>query len=507
MKLVSGELMSLIDKYTIEEIGIPGAVLMENAGKGVFNEFLIKFNPNKKDSILIVCGKGNNGGDGFVVARYLHNYGFENFNVVLLTSSDKLKGDALINFKICEKLGINILEIESFHEFYDIFNTDRYDFIFDAILGTGLKFEVKDFYAKIIDFLNNMGSMVISIDIPSGLHSVTGLPLGVSIKADLTCTFAYKKIGLSGYPGCLYSGVTKVVDISIPETIPFDFESFEIEEHEIKNFYGKRKIEGHKGTFGHVVIIGGSQGFTGAPVLSGMAALRSGTGLVTSIVPEDINNTVETLFIEGMTLPIDFNNYNRDILIDFINKKDALIIGPGLGTSKEAKYLFFDILHNVSVPLVIDADGLNILSEDTNYLNKIDAPVILTPHPGEMSRLLNIPVQEIQNNRLYAVKTLSDKYNVVVILKGYRTVIRGEGKNFICPRGSNALATAGSGDVLSGMVASFLAQGYKELKSASIATYIHGLAGEIAEEKKCSESVIARDIIDNLHFAFKIALR
>jgi NAD(P)H-hydrate epimerase len=504
MKLVSGELMSEIDKYTINKIGIPGAVLMENAGRGVYEKFIEEFLPEKSSSILIVCGKGNNGGDGFVVARYLYNNDFKNIKLILLTESGNLKGDAEINCKICQNMGLKISEVSDFEKFDNLVRNNDFDYIFDAILGTGLKKEVRDFYRKIIEYINNSNAKTVSIDIPSGLHAERGIQLGVAVKAELTCTFGYKKTGLATYPGAKFTGKVKVIDISIPENIPFEINCYETDENIVKNIYKTREKDLHKGSFGHVVVLGGSVGFTGAAVLSAKAALMSGCGLVTSIVPSRINNTVEKLFIEGMTYPVDFNTCDRNELLLFINSKNALVIGPGFGKSEEVKQFLFEILPKIETPVVIDADGLNIISENLTLLKAIKHQPVLTPHPGEMSRLTGISVKDIQNNRIEVAKKFAQDYNAIVVLKGYKTIITDGKTVYINPTGSSALASGGSGDVLSGMIASFIAQKYEKLDAAVLAAYTHGFAGEIAANKKSEESVIATDILDNLHYPFKI---
>jgi len=504
MKLVSGNLMAEIDKYTINTIGILGAVLMENAGKGVYQHFIDKFLPEKTSNILIICGKGNNGGDGFVVARYLHNNSFKNVSIILLTKSINLKGDAAINYQICKNMEITINEVETIEQFEKFTKNKKFDYIFDAILGTGLKKEVKDYYKKIIEFINNSGAKIISVDIPSGLHSEKGVPLGIAVKAHLTCTFAYKKIGLSTFPGINYCGEVKVIDISIPKNVPFTIKNFEIDIDILEKIFKKRNNNSHKGTFGHVLILGGNVGFSGAVILAGRAALSSGCGLVTSIVPLEINNIVETLFVEGMSYPINFDSFDKRELINFINSKNAIVIGPGLGKGEREKELLINILPEIKIPIIIDADGLNILAENLHLLNKLKLPPILTPHPGEMSRLTGIETKEIQNSRIEIAKDFAKKYNVIVILKGFRTVITNGEYTYINPTGNSALATGGSGDVLSGMIASFVAQKYTNMEAAILATYLHGLAGNVASERKSPESVIAADIINNLHYCFKI---
>ena len=507
MKLVSGKLMGEIDRFTIEDMGIPGVVLMENAGKGAFDKFILKYNPTKDSNMLIVCGKGNNGGDGFVIARWLKNYDFTNFKVVLLTDSRNLKGDAKVNFEICTKLGIKIFETDVFDKFLEITKNIKFDFIFDAVLGTGLNSEVRDFYKNIINFINDSGATVVSVDIPSGLHSEKGIPLGTAVKADITYTFGMKKIGMSTYPGVNYSKEVEVVNISIPKSIPFAINHFEIDDDIIKSIYNERPVHGHKGTFGHVAVLGGSLGFTGASVLAGKAALKTGCGLVTLIVPKEINNVVESLFIEGMTYPVDFNSFDKEELINFINDKSCLVLGPGIGTNETIKDLVCFILENIDIPVIIDADGINIVAEELSILKRIKNNVILTPHPGEMGRLTKKRKKDIQNSRIETVRDFIKDYdNVTLILKGYRTVIGNNDKIFICPKGDSSIATAGSGDVLSGIIGSFVAQGYSEIDASVMGVFFHGFAGEIASEKTSSESVIATDIMENFHYAMKITL-
>ncbi len=504
MKLVSGDTMSKIDKWSIENIGIPGCVLMENAGRGVFNLFIEKFNPDINSKIVIFAGKGNNGGDGFVLGRYLFNNNFKNFDTILLANSETLKGDAAINFNICKNMGINIKEILNIEQFNSFFAGKSYDFIFDAIFGTGLKSEVKDFYKYIIDFINASSSKKIAIDIPSGLDSEKGIPLGAAVRADLTVTFGIKKIGLATSPGAIYTGLTEVVDISIPKSLPFTISDFEIDDQMVNRIYKKRSVDAHKGSFGHVVILGGSLGFSGAVTLAAKSALKSGSGLVTAILPNEINSIFEASFIEGMSFPIDLKSPKIDKILDFINSKDVIVVGPGLGQSDDAKNLIFKIIEKISIPIIIDADGLNIISEKIDILKSLEGRTIITPHPGEFGRLMNLSSKDIQLDRLSAVRVFLKKYDITLMLKGFRTIICSNGETYISPKGSSAMATAGSGDVLSGIVASFVAQGYSLKDAAVMGAYIHGFSGDIAAKREFPETVTAQSIIDNLHYAFKI---
>ena len=505
MKLVSGKLMAQIDKYTINKIGIPGAVLMENAGKGAFLNFLEDYAPSKDDSFLIICGKGNNGGDGFVIARYLVNNAFKNVKVVLLTENKNLKGDALINYNVAKNFKVEIIEITEAEQFIKFLRSYKFNYIFDGILGTGINSEVRDFYKKIIEVINNYKATKIAIDIPSGLCSEKGIPLGTCIKADTTYTFGLKKIGLSTYPGILYAGDVKVIDISIPENIPFEINTYELEIDDLKEIYRKREPHYHKGNFGHALILGGSVGFSGAVIMASKATLRTGAGLVTAIIPEEINEVFEASLPEAMSYPIKIKKfYELDEVVDFINSKDAILIGPGFGTSNDAKNFFFELLEKIKIPVILDADALNILSEDVSFLKEIKAPKIITPHPGEFSRLTKLQTKEIQNNRIELAKKFADNYSIIVVLKGFRTIITDGRLTFICPKGNDALATGGSGDVLGGMIVSFIAQGYNPIEAAKLGVYIHGLTGEICSKRFCSEYVIAGDLIDNLHYSFEM---
>ncbi len=506
MKLVPGKLMAQIDKYTINEIGIPGAVLMENAGKGAFLHFLEDYSPEKDDKFLIVCGKGNNGGDGFVIARYLVNNGFKNVKIVLLTEAKNLKGDALINYNVAKNFNIDIIEVTDANEFNKFLKNNTFNYVFDGILGTGLNSEIKDFYKIIIEAINDYNAIKIAIDIPSGLCSERGIPLGTCIKANTTYTFGLKKIGLSTYPGVLYCGDVKLIDISIPQNLPFEINDFEIDIEIVKNIYKPRPIDGHKGRFGHALILGGSIGFSGAVILASKACLRCGSGLVTAIIPQEINEIFEASLPEAMSHPFNIKRfYDLEDLLKFINSKSAILIGPGLGTSNDATNFLYELLEKLEIPVILDADALNIIAnEDLNILNKINIPKIITPHPGEFSRLSKLSKQDIQNNRLETAKNFAKEYNCVVVLKGFRTVITDGEKSYICPKGNDALSKGGSGDVLGGMILSFLAQKYNSIESSILGVYLHGLTGEICSEKFCSDTVIANDLIENLHYSFKI---
>ena len=505
MKLVSGKLMAQIDKFTINNIGIPGAVLMENAGKGAFIQFLEDYAPDKNDKFLIICGKGNNGGDGFVISRYLFNNGYKNLNVILLTEPENLKGDAKLNYEIAKNFNIKIEVIIEEKEFKNFMKNNRFDYIFDAILGTGLNSEVRDFYKSIITSINETESVKIAIDIPSGLCSERGIPLGACIKANSTYTFGLKKIGLSTFPGVLFAGEVKVIDISIPENLPYKITNFEIELNDIRKIYKKREKHYHKGNFGHTLVFGGSTGFSGAVIMASKSALKAGCGLVTAIIPEEINDIFEASLPEAMSYPVKIKRfYELDEIVDFINSKDSILIGPGLGKSKDTKNFLFELLENIKIPLVLDADALNILSEDLNYLKSLKIPKILTPHPGEFSRLTRLSIKEIQENRVNLSKEFAKEFNAIIVLKGYRTVITDGYNCYICPKGDSALATGGSGDVLGGIIASLISQKYSLIDSAIFGVYLHGLVGEICSKKFTSETVTACDLIENLHYGFEI---
>ena len=512
MKIVTAKEMQDIDRIAIDDYGIPGIVLMENAAKGVVASLFKKFPDIKDKKVGIFAGKGNNGGDGLAVARLLTDKGIA-IEVYLLSKKDTLKGDAKTNLDSAEGMGIKILEIVSLDELEAVKDSIlKNDIFIDAIFGTGLTSGVKGYYTDVINFINSSKKFVLSIDIPSGLSSDTGEVIGEHIMADLTVALCLPKIGEILYPAAEYVGELDVVDIGIPELIinNRDIKINLIEEKDAAGILPKRKPDTHKGTYGHLVVIAGSRGKGGAAALSSISALRAGTGLVTLALPECLNISFEAGIPEVMTLPLPdtkegtIDKSALNILIKFLEGKSALLIGPGITTNPSTSSLIKNLIKKVSCPMLIDADALNIIADKIELLKDKLFPVIVTPHPGEMARMLNTTSKEIQANRIESSRKLSVEYGIYVILKGARTIVATpEGEVYVNPTGNPGMATAGTGDVLSGIIAGFMTQGLSARDSSILGVYLHGLAGDIGAEKLSQTALIASDLLKTFPEAIK----
>jgi len=515
MKLVTREEMRELDRRTIEEIGILGLVLMENAGRGTAQIIKKKFEPEKK-KVAIFCGRGNNGGDGLVVARYLKNWGWS-VKVYLLSEKEKITGDAKVNLEVWLKMGGELKEIISAEDLHSIKEEiERFDLIVDALLGTGLKDEVKGISKEAIQLINALGKPVIALDVPSGIDATSGRVLGVAVKATLTATFGLPKIGLLIHPGLEYTGELFVVDISIPQVL--------VEEMNLKHTLldpqeldlsplKPRPLDTHKMTYGHLLIIAGSVGKTGAAAMAGEAALKMGTGLVTLGVPKSLNPILEVKLTEVMTYPLSdkegvFSEEALKEVLEILPGKSALAIGPGIGTEGGAKRLTLELLKLSQVPILIDADGINCLVGELEVLKSKKAPVILTPHPGEMARLLGITSKEVQTQRIELSREFAEKYGVILVLKGSRTVIAEPGgRVFINPTGNPGMASGGTGDILTGMIGGLLAQGMNPLEAAKLGVYLHGLSGDLAKEERGEVCLVATDLLKYLPQAIREVLK
>ncbi|MDY7034229.1 MAG: NAD(P)H-hydrate dehydratase [Thermodesulfobacteriota bacterium] len=507
MKAVTAEMMQRLDRRAIEECGIPGMVLMENAGRGTVAVIERHYPRLDKKKVAIFAGKGNNGGDGFVIARYLFNMGAQ-VKVYLLTTGDNLRGDARSNFNIIRHMGIDILELRE-EDSLDIIRDDlrKYDLIIDAIFGTGISSEVRGIFRQIIEIVNNTDVPKVSVDIPSGLNADTGKVLGISVTADLTVTFAHPKLGLLIYPGSAYVGKLETVDISIPKYLieEEDIQDHLIDEDELRALFQWRDTHSHKGDFGHLLVLAGSTGKTGAASLTCQGAMRVGVGLVTLAVAESLNPIMESKLTEVMTesvlesKPGFFSIEAFEQIIQIAEKKNAFAIGPGISTERQTVELVYKIIKEVDIPLIIDADGLNALSTDINILRKAKAQVILTPHPGEMSRLTHMSIAEVQNDRIGVSRRFAQEWNVYLVLKGHKTIIADpQGNIYINPTGNPGMATAGMGDALTGMLSGFVAQGYDMVNAARLAVFSHGLAGDCIASERGEIGLLATDIIERI---------
>jgi len=503
MKLATRETVREIDRVTIKEYGIPGLILMENAGRAVAKVVLEEFPQTKR--VAIFAGGGNNGGDGFVVARHLLG---EDLDVTTYLASDprKYKGDALTNLEALRKIGGKLIEFKGDFSVYE-----KADVIVDALLGTGLDREVEGFYRDVIEFINSQPVPCVAVDLPSGLDANTGFPLGVSVKASVTVTFVLPKLGLEIYPGIDYAGRVYVVDITTPRSlekdIPFELITYDT----VRRILKPRHPNTHKGTFGHLFVISGSPGKTGAATLVGLGAMRVGTGLVTVGIPKSLNPIMEEKLTEAMTEPLPetadgcLGRQSIETVLSIIStKKTALAIGPGISTKEDTAEFLYEILRKSTLPIVVDADGITLISRNLGILREVKVPVILTPHPGEMSRLVGKTSEEVQRDRIGVARDFSSMYNVYTVLKGARTVVSTpEGRVFINPTGNPGMASGGMGDVLSGVIGGLLAQGYSPADACILGVFAHGLAGDLAADKRGEAGIIAGDVADLMPEALK----
>jgi len=504
MILVTAGEMQEMDRQTIETFGIPGKMLMENAGRGATQIFVDHFR-EKAGRVCILAGKGNNGGDGFVMARYLSQMGLR-VEVYLLSLKEGISGDAGWNLHLLNPLKIPIYEIPDVSLFSKYQpHIKQNDVLIDAILGTGLKSDVRGYFKEVIDFINNSNIPVFSVDMPSGLNSDTGEICGKCIQAEITATFGFPKTGHFLYPGRTLTGKLRTVDIGIPNFIIDKVDPFHqlVTPEYLLNYIKERPPESHKGNTGHLLVIAGSPGKTGAVAMTATAAVRSGAGLTTAGIPESLNAIMETLLMEAMTHPLQESkagylgkNAASDI-IELSKNKQCLAIGPGLGNDHDTKELILTILPDIEPPVVIDADGLNILSENLTVLKKRKSPTILTPHPGEMSRLCGKSTKAIQSDRVNTALNFSKKYGVYTVLKGAGTIIATPYcRIFINPTGNPGMASGGMGDVLTGMIAGFICQKIPLEAACCAGVYLHGMAADTLSFKKGPFGYLASEVMD-----------
>ncbi len=509
MYLVTAKQMQTMDQETIEGFGIPGRVLMENAGRGAFAFLNELFQDLGSKRVCVLAGPGNNGGDGFVVARYLVQMGVKT-EVLIFAPRKKMAGDALANrtlFEILVKKGAQgaLTEILDLDRLDSITSSmAQADIMVDALLGTGLNSDVRGLFKTVIERVNALACPVLSIDIPSGLNADTGRACGTAIQAHATATFAFAKAGHFLFPGRTLTGRLKVVDIGIP---PFISEAMApglsvVEHREVAQRFSQRAGDAHKGDFGHLLVIAGSTGKTGAAALAANAAMAMGTGLVTLGVAATLNPVMEMKVTEPMTVPLaesapgHLSDRCFDALNDLAQQKNAMALGPGMGTDPATGRLVKRIIQELTLPMVVDADGLNAIADDPGILKKTRAPLILTPHPGEMARLYRTTPKQIQANRLEAAVDFATTFNLIVVLKGAATLIAlPDGRTRLCPTGNPGMASAGMGDVLTGMIAALLAQGFSLENAAVAGAFLHGLAGDILARQYKGAGFVASDLI------------
>lgn len=511
MYLATAKEMREMDHRTIEAFGLPGQVLMENAGRSAANILLKKFAGPCRKKVGIVAGSGNNGGDGFVIARYLAQQGLQPA-VYLLSERGRVKGDAALNLKLLDASGLEIIELPDQTAFAAHLPQMRHVHLWvDAILGTGLNSDVRGHFKNIIDFLNGSGKPIFSVDIPSGLNSDTGQECGTCTRSAATVTFGFAKPGHILFPGAECTGDLEVVDIGIPPHIVKSVAPRQIliTQERIASYIRPRSLDTHKGRTGHLLVIAGSPGKTGAAVMTAMSAMRAGAGLVTLGVPRGLNPAIEPQAIEAMTalLPESATGALDESAFDTISNlwhnKACMAIGPGLGTESTTVNLVLNIVETCPIPMVIDADGLNCLAENPGTLKRSRASVIITPHSGEMARLTHQTPADIQTDRIAAARNFAQSFGVIVVLKGAGTVVATpDGRAAINPTGNPGMASGGMGDVLTGMIAGLVAQGYEPAEAAQIGVFLHGAAADTLARDRGPIGFLATDLMASLPHQF-----
>ncbi|NPV69523.1 MAG: NAD(P)H-hydrate dehydratase [Firmicutes bacterium] len=558
MKLVTAAQMRDIDSWAINQVGVPGPVLMENAGRCVVSATAAMLGGLRGTRVAVLCGKGNNGGDGFVVARHLSNHGCR-VTVYVVGGSDGIKGDALTNLQALTRVLeqahpatgpggalLRLVDLSSPEETAATLSRELagFDLLIDALLGTGFSGEPREPVASAIGAINAARASghtgrrggrgdprVLAVDVPSGLDSTTGQASGPCVKADVTVTFGYPKAGLVIFPGADYAGEVLVGDIGIPGGGPALGVRVEtVEPAVVASWLGARKRDSHKGAYGRVLVVAGSSGMTGAAALAAGAACRAGAGLVTAGVPESLAPVMEAKLTEAMKLalpeaaepveerePVEtaaagpgrvtLSRAAAGPIVEFCRDASVLAYGPGISVTAETRALTSKLLSTIEIPLVLDADALNCLGGRRD-LEVRQWPTVITPHPGEMARLAGISTAEVQRDRLGVATEFARASGAVVVLKGARTVIASpDGRVFINLTGNPGMATGGMGDVLTGAIAALIAQGLPPFEAAAAGVFLHGLAGDIAADQAGEAGILAGDVLRNLPTARAITCR
>jgi hydroxyethylthiazole kinase-like uncharacterized protein yjeF len=505
MILVTAAEMRRLDQLTIQRYGIPGHVLMERAGNGATRVLLEQFPHVRRKRVVVVAGKGKNGGDGFVIARLLHRKNVR-ADVVLLGKATDVTGDAARMLKALRRSRVPIIEVATNKDVAKL-SAKLADaaLLVDAIFGTGLNAPVEGRYAEILHLMNASGVPIFAVDMPSGLDADRGTPLGVAVQAEATATFGFAKVGQVIYPGVDHVGTLAVVDIGIASQAVAEVQPRTrlLDADEVAPLVPRRAPEVHKGSCGHVLVIAGSRGHTGAALLAAHAACRSGAGLTTLAGPASLNAVFCSGVPEVMTAPLrdvdgrlEFDAAELRILLQ---GKTAVIVGPGIGTHAAAEQLVRFLLTEVSVPMVVDADALTCLSRDLSVLKGARAQALLTPHPGEMARLLACETAAVQADRVSAARSFAAAHGCVLVLKGARSVIAAaDGAVSINSTGNPGMASGGMGDALSGILGGLLAQGLAPADAACLGVYLHGEVADHVAATRGQLGLLASDVIDGI---------
>jgi len=509
MKIAKVNEMRELDKYAIEKLLIKDEILMENAGEASYSVILsvilnkIGFTNQR---FVIFCGSGNNGGDGLVVARKLHSMGGST-KIYILGNPENYTGASKTNLEIIKKLNIPVTLIEQADKFESLkMELAHCNIIIDAIFGTGLKREIKDIYYDVIRLINNSNKTVVSLDIPSGINGDTGRIMGTAVKADYTITFGLPKPGNILYPGFEHCGDLSVTHISFPPELYKDL-SIEIN---IPAKLKKRDPDGHKGSFGDALFISGASNYYGAPCFAALSFLKAGGGYSRLASPESITPYISQSIKEIVHIPLEstetgsISSDSKDEILSISQKVDIVVIGPGMSLNRDTQKLIIELTKEINKPLLIDGDGISAISDNPDILKKRSHPTILTPHIGEMARICNNSIEEILENKIEIVKKTAERLNSYIVLKGAHSIIASPDKRvFINLSGNSGMATAGSGDVLTGVIAAMYGM-VKEIEEAlKTGVFIHGLAGDLAALEKGEDGITANDILEFLPAALK----
>ena len=508
----TAEQMRALDRRAIDELGIASAALMENAGRGAADATLAAL-PGwglraRGLRVAIVCGKGGNGGDGFVVARRLRRSGARP-DVYVAAPPEEIAGDAAQKYREMRRAGVAAREVEDAGIVAPALA--RADVVIDALLGTGARGTPSPLMASLIAAINASGRPTVALDIPSGLPADGEPPAGPVVRASLTATFAGLKLGLVVGPGVDLAGRVVVVDIGVPATeLAGEVRTFLLERSDVAPLFPPRPRDSHKGSYGHLLVVAGSVGKTGAAALCARAAMRAGTGLVTVATAASAQPVVASLIVEAMSEALPETEARtvalkaRDAVTELGTARDAVAIGPGLGLEQETRRLARELVRELPRPMAVDADALTALVDHLGDLHGAAGARYLTPHPGEMARMCGVSIADVQRDRVGVVRAFAVQHGVHVCLKGSRSVVASpDGRVLVNPTGNPGMASGGTGDVLTGVLGGLLARGLPAEQVLGAAVYLHGLAGDVAAERVGEEALIASDVIEALGEAFR----
>lgn len=509
LKVAIPDEMREIEKITIQKYGIPGMVLMENAAIRVVERILEQYTDIKQKGAVVICGTGNNGGDGLAIARHLYQREIP-IQVVIIGWRKDIREDALNNLTILEKIYDNIQyanDIEGWERCVPFIC--RSEILIDAIFGTGLNRNVTGIAAVAIQWMAESHLPVVAVDMPSGIDGSNGKIQGAAVRANHTITFSYPKVGQLLYPGRDYAGVLHIEEISIPHNLSDTIIREVLEKKDLARMITPRSRNTHKGDYGKVCIIAGSKDLTGAGAMTAQAAARTGSGLVTLGVPASLSPIYQSKLTEVMVFPL--TDIEGSLTCDSMNdihhllkEKDVLAIGPGLGKRFALHEIFRNIMSRYDIPIVIDADGLNHICQDINKFKNMNKRIIVTPHPGEMARLTGLSTAQIVDDPINIAQKYAVEWNVVIVLKGSTTIIAApSGEVTFNLTGNPGMATGGSGDVLTGIIVGLLAQGFTLYDAARVGCYIHGAAGDACAKVNGEYGMLAGDLIQYLPIVLK----